>query len=85
MKSGGQNDDRNYEVRLNSFSDGTAKFHGYSVPKGDVSSKPSANVQVAPAEGRPAEVERPTTGGDPDMTTRDMINAGYSAFASFKR
>lgn len=73
LRSGGQNEDRNYEVRLNSFSDGSAKYHGYNVPKGTATSKPPAVVEV----GR--------SGGDPDMTTRDMINAGYSAFANFKR
>ncbi|KAK4502011.1 hypothetical protein PRZ48_007822 [Zasmidium cellare] len=83
MRSGGQNEDRNYEVRLNSFSDGTAKFHGYNVPKDNTSSKPAPVVQVAPA--RSSSPERPTTGSDPDMTTRQMINAGYSAFANFKR
>ncbi|KAF2172692.1 hypothetical protein M409DRAFT_16653 [Zasmidium cellare ATCC 36951] len=30
LRSGGQNEDRNYEVRLNSFSDGSAKYHGYN-------------------------------------------------------
>lgn len=85
LRSGGKNEDRNYEVRLNSFSDGTARYHGYSVPKGGASSKPLASVQVESAERRSREVERPTTGGDPDMATAQMINAGYSAFANFKR
>lgn len=85
MRSRGQNEDRNYEVRLNSFTDGTARFHGYSVPKDNSSSKPPANVQVESAERGSLEVERPTTGSDPDVATRDMINAGYSAFANFKR
>lgn len=84
MRSGGQNEDREYEVRLNSFSDGTARFHGYNVPK-EEAVKPSPLVHVTPAGAPSPDIGKSANGGDPNSATQQMINAGYSAFASFKR
>ena len=61
MRSAGQNEDRNYEVRLNSFSDGTAKFHGYNVPREDVGTKPPPSVKVEPAVRSSFETDGPVT------------------------
>lgn len=84
MMRSAQNEDRDYEVRLNSFSDGTAKFHGYRVPKEEASTKPAPVVRVEPEPRSSFETDGPSR-GDPDSTTRQMINAGYSAFANFKK
>lgn len=95
LKSGEQHKDRNYEVRLNSFSDGSRKFYGYGAP-GDK----NAVVRELPTERSSSDSDRPATRSrsgpqpeitpaprnpHPDAAIEQMINSGYSAFANLKK
>ncbi|KXS98386.1 hypothetical protein AC578_4644 [Pseudocercospora eumusae] len=91
MKSAERRLDRNYEVRLNSFSDGTVKFHGYGGPGSkepvvrelpERSSEDSYRPDVRAAE---PEISPAAPSGNPDAAIEQMINSGYSAFANLKK
>lgn len=90
--------DRNYELRVRSaeytdrpinFADGSVTFHGHE--ENPMKGRPTTvTVEAMGPESRssfeiepPAPMPRSST--NPDAATEQMINAGYSAFASLKK